>query len=78
VIDGKICGRQVDEHESAGPDVGYVVLVEPDELAPGCGRHGAQVSFEVVWRYWNGTITRVRDLPGAETWAPGELVKRWQ
>ena len=63
------CGRQSNGFQGVG-SVGYHVVVDPEELQPGCGSDGAIVRFVLVSE-GNADI----DL-GTEQWHANDIVER--
>lgn len=46
-IDGKLCGDDLSAMAVFGGKLTYHVVVDPDELRPGCGRDGADVTLRL-------------------------------
>jgi len=73
IIEGKVCGRQLNSFRGAGPLYAYEVLVYPEEVHPGCGR----VGVHVLLRAFNidldtGQKIELGTLEGvAGPWRPG-------
>jgi hypothetical protein len=75
VIDGRVCGQQLNALRGEGPDFDYDIVVDPQELITGCGREGAIVLFRVVAMNDMREVVRVlTELPEIERWSPGEFV----
>jgi hypothetical protein len=70
-IDGVVCGGQQDPMQGNG-QVGYVVVVTPEELKPGCGRDGAIITLRLEVMV-AGTPVEI-DLQDV-TWQPGPIVQ---
>ncbi len=71
LIDGVICGSQLDQLLGPGPTYDFDVVVLPAELQPGCGRPGATVSFQLASP--NGTGKSLTPLANATATAPWEV-----
>lgn len=70
-IDDVLCGEQISGGELyTDGEWSYVVLVDPEELRPGCGRDGAEI--ELVLTVEGGSDI---DL-GTEVWHPGGSIER--
>lgn len=70
LISGQVCGEQINALQGEGPTWGVSVIVDPAELAPGCGRQGAHVQFRLV-RIEDGRRTLLSGVTGDVVWEPG-------
>ena len=68
-IDGEVCGAQMNPFQGDG-QVGYDVVVQPEELRSGCGREGVDVTFIVQFKDQPDFVLDV--VP----WQTGPMVKR--
>ena len=70
-IDDVLCGEQISGGELyTDGEWSYVVLVDPEELRPGCGRDGAEIDLIL-------TVEGQPDIDlGTELWHPGGSVER--
>lgn len=69
-IDGKVCGAQSNPMQGNG-QVGYLVVVMPDELQPGCGRDGATINLRLELMLAGRPVeVELQDVQ----WQPGSIV----
>jgi hypothetical protein len=68
LIDGKVCGESL--MMQATEVVIAIVAVHSAERTVGCGTEGAGVTFRLVSRGDDGTVTVIEELPETESWTP--------
>jgi hypothetical protein len=68
LIDGKVCGESL--MMQATEVVIAIVAVHSAERTVGCGTEGAVVTFRLVSRGDDGTVTVIEELPETESWTP--------
>lgn len=68
VIDGTVCGTQLNPFQGG---FAYDVIVDPEDVTPGCGKPGATVTLELVDAPRRGLGTPV----GNSSLAPGQPIQ---
>lgn len=71
LINGVVCGIQLNPPLGEGPTWDFVVVVDPDVLRPGCGRPGVTVTFRLV-RVTGTSRVPIADAAFNGVWGPGE------
>jgi hypothetical protein len=71
VIDGVVCGIQLNPPQGLGPKWSYFAVVDPASLAPRCGRPAAVVRFRLDLHKQDGSVVALGYADQTGVWQPG-------
>jgi hypothetical protein len=71
LIGDVLCGYQLNAFQGEGPEWGFDVVVFSDQIYPGCGHPGAEITLRIVDKDSNANVTKV--LAMAEETIPWQI-----